>query len=74
MTILWFAGDRQSVSSQGWFLDALKWADKLGVAAQIGVQVIMQQPHLYGLFEPTPVSTNIQDTRIHNPWSLTSWR
>jgi len=27
---LWI-GDRQSVSSQGWFLDALKWADKLGV-------------------------------------------
>jgi hypothetical protein len=54
-----FSGDGQRESSHGRFQDALTWAEKLGVAAQMGVQVIMRKPDLHELFKPTTVSTNI---------------
>jgi hypothetical protein len=57
------SGERQSENSHGRFLDALIWAQKLGVAARMGAQVIMRQPDLHGLLEPTPVSTNIRSKK-----------
>lgn len=51
-----FAAESNSLSkpSQGWFLDALLWAQRLGTAARLGIQVVLRQPNIQGLKQPTP--------------------
>ena len=55
-----FTGEKSREFTSGVFLDALIWMHRLGAVAQMGVDVIMREPNLDYLNDPTPVSVIIK--------------
>ncbi|XP_068082699.1 uncharacterized protein PF3D7_1120600 [Anabrus simplex] len=52
---LWIAESHtESARGQDTFAGALQWAQRLGVAARLGIQVLFRQPDVRGIMQPSP--------------------